>query len=557
MRSTWSEPYLWLHLAGLAAVPLLLELCLVGLKAVDSPLALVLVAPIGIGPIVWMQWNRPFSIFSLLPLVLQPNHLTETQRRILAQFKSPVGRGITIVMAIVALVLLWKLQQWLPYIRSVDLPGGRLGGLVLAAGTFLLSHLFLQVPASVVPVLLTSDQRLGEPYRVSQIPRDFTLIGLGVKRILPVADGATAAPPPPAPNNAPVSNNAPAPDHPTADLEKRSAAPADPAITPDLIQAELVEPSATNPNQPTIERIQAELITEAAPPTPPIPDASVDISVNAPADTPAEPGPAVAVPLEAEPIELLSVESLAATDQVEPVPAELVAAEPVAAEPIKLVEPDLTASIPAADSLVVQPSQPDPVDSHSVELAPEVAVSATPIAADPLSGLVEDGLPAPESPAEAVAGVQSVSPLESDALASQPPDLAAEETEEDFAEIDLAEPDLAGPDLAEPAQPEIISSGALPTVLVFQPPETARPADTTELPHQISAAQPEAASGPTDMASPPDLRNTADVRNTVVRVGLPVSNPFDEPAIALNQVEVFEAASDAPPDVRNTIVRVG
>ena len=76
MRSFWSDPYLWVHLAGLAAVPIFLEICLIGF-AVGDPLLpgwleLLLVAAIGSAPILWMQWQRPFYIFSLVGVALQP-----------------------------------------------------------------------------------------------------------------------------------------------------------------------------------------------------------------------------------------------------------------------------------------------------------------------------------------------------------------------------------------------------------------------------------------------------------------------------------------------------
>jgi len=53
MRSFWTEPFLWIHLAGIAALPLALELVWLGL-AVGDPilpvwLELVLVIATGTG----------------------------------------------------------------------------------------------------------------------------------------------------------------------------------------------------------------------------------------------------------------------------------------------------------------------------------------------------------------------------------------------------------------------------------------------------------------------------------------------------------------------------
>ena len=187
---TKSEPYLWLHLAGIAAVPLCLVLCLAGWRAsVGLPawLVLLLVALVGIGPVVWMQWQRPFCIFSLVVLAVKPEQLSENQRRILAQFKAPLGKMITAVVVGLALVILWQLSQWAPGVRPVQFAGGSLGGLLVAMVSFLLANLFLQVPASVLLVLLTPDSKLMSPYPTAKISQDFTVIGLRVKQILPIA----------------------------------------------------------------------------------------------------------------------------------------------------------------------------------------------------------------------------------------------------------------------------------------------------------------------------------------------------------------------------------
>jgi hypothetical protein len=92
MRSFWTEPFLWIHLAGIAALPLALELVWLGL-AVGDPilpvwLELLLVAAVGIVPVLWMQLTRPFDIFSILVLAMKPEQLTQEQRRLLSLFKT-------------------------------------------------------------------------------------------------------------------------------------------------------------------------------------------------------------------------------------------------------------------------------------------------------------------------------------------------------------------------------------------------------------------------------------------------------------------------------------
>lgn len=193
MRSFWSDPYLWIHLAGLAALPLFLELCFLGLAVGDPVLPVVLevlfVAVVGITPILWMQWQRPFCIFSLVALAIKPELLTEQQRRLLRLFKSAENQVLAGAIAIALLLLLWQLYRFAPIGTEAAsmLPQTRLLGLGLAAIAFLFCNLFLQVPLSVARVMLISDAKLASitPYPVEQIAKDFTLLGLRVKQIVP------------------------------------------------------------------------------------------------------------------------------------------------------------------------------------------------------------------------------------------------------------------------------------------------------------------------------------------------------------------------------------
>jgi len=60
MSSFRSEPILWIHVAGLAVVPIFLELCL-GLAVSDPAAGMVgaiIVAAVGVVPVLWMQLSR-------------------------------------------------------------------------------------------------------------------------------------------------------------------------------------------------------------------------------------------------------------------------------------------------------------------------------------------------------------------------------------------------------------------------------------------------------------------------------------------------------------------
>ena len=194
MRSFWTEPFLWIHLAGLAALPLCLELVWLGL-AVGDPilpvwLEFLLVGAIGIVPVLWMQLTRPFDIFSLLVLAMKPEQLAEQQRRILSLFKTKTNPLLTIVGAVFMLWVLWQIYRVAPVAAAIAplAPGWRLAGLLGASLAFLASNLFLQVPLSVAQVLLTSESEFSstEPYPVEKTLQDFTLPGVRVNQILPI-----------------------------------------------------------------------------------------------------------------------------------------------------------------------------------------------------------------------------------------------------------------------------------------------------------------------------------------------------------------------------------
>lgn len=204
MRSFWTEPFLWIHLAGLAALPLTLELVWLGL-AVGDPilpvwLEFVLVAAIAIVPVLWMQLTRPFDIFSLLFLAMKPEQLTQEQRRLLSLFKTKTNPLLTVVAAVVMLWVLWQIYRVAPVAAAIAplAPRWHFIGLLWAGLAFLASNLFLQVPLSVVQVLLTSESEFAAtvPYSVEKIPQNFTIPGVRVNKIwqLAATESSTTAP---------------------------------------------------------------------------------------------------------------------------------------------------------------------------------------------------------------------------------------------------------------------------------------------------------------------------------------------------------------------------
>ncbi len=210
MRSFWSDPYLWIHLAGVATVPLWLELCWLGL-AVGDPvlpywLELLAVGAFGIVPIVWMQWQRPFDIYSLLLLAVRLEHLTPQQRQVLTRFTVPRNRVLAIATAALLATALYQIYVFAPIAAAITpfADQSRWVGLLIAAIAFLAANLFTQVPVAVASVLLTGETAFATtiPLSFEEIQQRFTVFGFPVQKILPVLivperKVAIAAPVPP------------------------------------------------------------------------------------------------------------------------------------------------------------------------------------------------------------------------------------------------------------------------------------------------------------------------------------------------------------------------
>jgi hypothetical protein len=185
------EPFLWIHLAGVALFPASIVLTLIALGIGDSfPyfIELPLLAAIAILPILLMQLTRPFDIFSVLIFSLKPESLTEQQRQILSFFQTLKHKAISVIAAIFMLLVLWSIYRLSPLVIGIVafLPQWRILGLAIAATSFFFSNLFLQVPLSVLQVLTLKNSKLThlEPYLLEKIERDFTVPGIKVSKIL-------------------------------------------------------------------------------------------------------------------------------------------------------------------------------------------------------------------------------------------------------------------------------------------------------------------------------------------------------------------------------------
>lgn len=184
--------YLWVHLVGLAVVPLLLDICLAGLAsagpAFEYPMAgsfqFWAIALLGIIPTLWMQLAKPFYIFSLPPLALNPHELTEDQRRCLQLLKTLQMKILAVMTAGLSGWLLWWLYGRSPQITPVMTPTA---GLISAVITFFFVCAFLQIAVSAGRSILVGPDTLKRvvPVEESTIASNFLILGLRVKKILP------------------------------------------------------------------------------------------------------------------------------------------------------------------------------------------------------------------------------------------------------------------------------------------------------------------------------------------------------------------------------------
>ncbi len=193
MPSFWSEPILWIHLAGLATLPIFLAICLLGLAVGDPVLPVWLefffLVAIGVVPVLWVQLRQPFSIFAIIGLAQKPEQLSEQQRKILSRINTGANRVLALLAAIFLMVVLWQIYLVAPIAATVSPfpPTWRWAGLVIAGLAFLASNIFLQIPVSVARVFVTSETEFAatKPYPLERIPKDFTIVGLQVNQILP------------------------------------------------------------------------------------------------------------------------------------------------------------------------------------------------------------------------------------------------------------------------------------------------------------------------------------------------------------------------------------
>ncbi|WP_019503105.1 low-complexity tail membrane protein [Pseudanabaena sp. PCC 6802] len=184
------EPFLWIHLALLAAVPLALVLCMMGL-AVGDPIfpGWLEMLVLGIPPIaltVWLQWQNPLYPFSLWVLAKPATELSDDRRRVLSVLRRRInGWYIGAWIAVVAGLFMYVVfrQIYIAAPLAADMapfpPALRLLGILWAEVFLLVANLLWQMGVAAARVMLVPSSEFNglAPYEVDRISKEFTILG--------------------------------------------------------------------------------------------------------------------------------------------------------------------------------------------------------------------------------------------------------------------------------------------------------------------------------------------------------------------------------------------
>ncbi len=211
-----AEPFLWFHIALLAAVPAIFVLSMVGLAAGDPALpAWLETVLLGIPPaalVAWLQWQRPLYPFSVWIALKPPTRLSAARLRLLTLLKQYVTGWVAVVVAVFAYVVLRQLYLVAPLAEEITPfpPALRLFGIVWAIAWFGIANLLLQQGIAAARLLLITQAQLDTtpPFAVERVSAEFTCIGKPAPALWAFADGDEAPLPEPstAKNNSPDSN---------------------------------------------------------------------------------------------------------------------------------------------------------------------------------------------------------------------------------------------------------------------------------------------------------------------------------------------------------------
>jgi hypothetical protein len=219
-----------------------------------------------------MQLQRPFYIFSIPGLAVRPDKLGEDRRRLLTLQRTWFSRALVCLSAIALFLALYWLYQLAPMAADMTpfAAKSRSVGWLICAGSFLLANLFVQVPATVIPLLLASPEQVAKtpPYEAAAILPQFMVWGLRLSAILPDLADPSAAPSAPS-----TSNNKTNPLTATAAASHEGLDSAVTPNTPDLADTDLQVSASGSANA---DAIVSELAVAATSAT----EASADLTAS-------------------------------------------------------------------------------------------------------------------------------------------------------------------------------------------------------------------------------------------------------------------------------------
>ncbi|MEO1132538.1 MAG: low-complexity tail membrane protein [Cyanobacteria bacterium J06639_1] len=191
MNKAWGEPFLGLHAAAIAIVPLGLVLTQLGLAAGDPwlwpPLEIALVATLGLAPVAWLQALKPIYPFNALRAYVPPRQLNRSRRRLLrAAFGSTWLRlheyqwlvALVTVLLLLALVrMYWSAPLWagLTFVKAGWLSHGV--GLAIASVGLALASLGAHLHVMALKLLSVGDLKTFEPMTKDEIEAAFFFVG--------------------------------------------------------------------------------------------------------------------------------------------------------------------------------------------------------------------------------------------------------------------------------------------------------------------------------------------------------------------------------------------
>jgi hypothetical protein len=192
-----NNPFIWGNIALLAGLPWLIALSMAGL-AVGDPVfpewfEIFLLGFPAIALVSWVQWQQPFSPFSLWFISKPSECLSVQERQILTLVKQHsngwyVTGWIATAVAVVLSTIFCKIYISAPLAQAIaPFPAGlRLFGILWAEICFLLSNILLQAGISALRIKLTSESDFQglQPFALEKIKNSFTSIGWQLPQIL-------------------------------------------------------------------------------------------------------------------------------------------------------------------------------------------------------------------------------------------------------------------------------------------------------------------------------------------------------------------------------------